>query len=57
MYGLWLLVLFVVLPAAVGAALSYVVSRDAKPNKKVLAIGAAAGAAVGIVLGIFLARP
>lgn len=56
MYGLWLLILFAILPAAVGAALSYVVSREGRPSKKTLAIGAAAGAAVGIVLGIVLAR-
>lgn len=56
MYGLWLFILFAILPAAVGAALSYVVSREGRPSKKTLAIGAAAGAAVGIVLGILLAR-
>lgn len=56
MYGLWLLILFVIFPAVAGAAVSYVVSRDAKPSKKVLALGAAAGAGVGVVLGIVLAR-
>lgn len=56
MYGLWLLVLFVFLPAAAGAALAYVASREERPSRKVLAIGAAAGAAVGIVLGVLLAR-
>lgn len=57
MYGLWLLVLFVILPAAAGAALAYVASPDERPGRKVLAIGAAAGAALGIVLGIVLAGP
>ena len=56
MYGLWLLVLFVVIPAGVGAALAYVISRDEKPPRSVLAIGAVAGAVVGVIAGILLAR-
>jgi hypothetical protein len=56
MYGLWLFILFVVLPAAAGAALTYVASREERPSRKTLAFGAAAGAAVGVVLGILLAR-
>jgi ElaB/YqjD/DUF883 family membrane-anchored ribosome-binding protein len=56
MYGLWLLILFVILPAVAGAALTYVASREERPSRKTLAIGAAAGAAVGIVLGVLLAR-
>ena len=56
MYGLWLLVLFVFIPAGVGMALAYVVSKDEQPNKKVMAIGAAAGAIIGLIAGILLAR-
>jgi len=56
MYGLWLLVLFVFIPAGVGMALAYVVSKDEQPNKKVMVIGAAAGAIIGLIAGILLAR-
>lgn len=56
MYGFWLLILFGAFPAALGAALTYIVSRDEKPSTKLLLIGAAAGAAIGLVVGILLAR-
>jgi formate hydrogenlyase subunit 3/multisubunit Na+/H+ antiporter MnhD subunit len=56
MYGIWLLVLFVILPAGAGAALAYVVSREERPSRKVLAIGAAVGAVIGIAVGLLLTR-
>ena len=56
MYGFWLLLLFVLLPGAVGAALSYVFSRAERPSNKLLALGAAIGVAVGLVLAVFLVR-
>lgn len=56
MYGFWLLILFVLLPAAAGAALTYVVSRAERPSNMVLAIGAAAGAGVGLIVAFFLVR-
>lgn len=56
MYGLWLLILFVFVPAGVGAALAYVVSKDEQPQRKVLLTGALAGAVVGLAAGILLAR-
>jgi hypothetical protein len=56
MYGFWLLLLFVLLPGAVGAALSYVFSRAERPSNKLLALGAALGVAVGLVLAVFLVR-
>jgi len=56
MYGLWLLILFGAIPAGIGAALAYVVSREEKPDKKVLVSGAVAGAVVGLIAGVLLAR-
>jgi hypothetical protein len=56
MYGLWLLILFVLIPAGVGAALAYVVSKDERPQRKVLLAGALVGAALGLTAGILLAR-
>jgi hypothetical protein len=57
MYGIWLLVLFVILPAGAGAALAYVVSPAERPSRKILAIGAAVGTVIGIALGLLLTRP
>jgi disulfide bond formation protein DsbB len=56
MYGLWLLILFIFIPAGVGAALAYVISRDERPQRKVLLAGALVGAVVGLTAGILLAR-
>jgi hypothetical protein len=56
MYGLWLLILFVIVPAGVGAALAYVISKDERPRRKVLLTGALVGAVVGLTAGILLAR-
>jgi len=56
MYGLWLLILFVLIPAGVGAALAYVISKDERPQRKVLLTGAVVGAVVGLTAGILLAR-
>lgn len=56
MYGIWLLILFVILPAAAGAALAYVVSREERPSRKVLMVGAAVGVVIGIALGVWLTR-
>jgi hypothetical protein len=57
MYGIWLLALFVILPAGAGAALAYVVSPAERPSRKILAIGAAVGTVIGIALGLLLTRP
>lgn len=56
MYGIWLLILFGILPAGLGAAIAYIVSRDENPNKKVMLLGAAVGAAIGVIAGVLLAR-
>ena len=56
MYGIWLLVLFVILPAGAGVALAYVLSSAERPSRKILAIGAAVGTVIGIALGILLTR-
>jgi len=55
MYGFWLLILFGALPAALGAAVSYIVSRDEEPSRKALFLGAAVGAVIGLAVGIMLA--
>ena len=56
MYGFWLLILFGALPAAFGAAIAFLVSKEEKPGKRVLLIGAAAGAFIGAIAGILLAN-
>jgi len=56
MYGLWLLILFVVIPGAVGGALAFVVSKDERPNQKVLAAGAIVGVVIGLIVGVLLTR-
>lgn len=55
MYGLWLLILFGILPAVLGATIAYIVSRDENPDKKVMLLSAAAGAVVGVTAGVLLA--
>jgi len=55
MYGFWLLILFGALPAVLGAAVAYIVSRDEEPSRKVLLLGAAVGAVIGLAVGIMLA--
>lgn len=56
MYGIWLLILFVILPGAVGGALSYVLSSAERPSNKILALGAAIGIAAGLILALFFVR-
>jgi len=56
MTGIWLLILFVILPGAAGAAIAFVVSKGDKPRPKVLAVGAAIGAAVGVTASLLLFR-
>ena len=56
MYGLWLLILFVIIPAGVGAALAFVISKDERPQRKMLLIGAAVGIVIGLIAGVLLAR-
>jgi hypothetical protein len=56
MYGFWLLLLFVLLPGAVGAAMSYVLSRAERPSNKVLLVGAAIGVVAGLILAMVLVR-
>ena len=55
MYGLWLLILFGVIPATAGAAIAFVVSKSETPEKKTLTIGAVIGAVIGLIVGILLA--
>lgn len=56
MYGLWLLILFGILPAGLGAAIAYIASRDENPSKKVMLLGALAGAVIGLIVGVLLAQ-
>lgn len=56
MYGIWLLILFGILPAGLGAAIAYIVSRDENPSKKVMLLGAVAGAVIGLIVGVLLAE-
>lgn len=56
MYGFWLLILFVLIPAGIGGALAFVISKEEQPQRRTLLVGALAGAVVGIAAGILLAR-
>lgn len=56
MTGIWLLILFIVLPGAAGAAIAFIVSKGEEPRPKVLVVGAAIGAAVGVTAGLLLFR-
>ena len=56
MFGIWIVLLFVVLPAVAGAVLTYALSRETPPATTRLALGAAAGAVVGIVVAVALVR-
>lgn len=56
MYGFWLLILFVILPAGLGTAIAYLVSPAEQPGRKVLAMGAVAGGVIGLIAGVLLSR-
>lgn len=56
MIGLWLAILFVIVPGAAGAAIAYVLSEGDEVRPKVLAIGAAVGIAIGLTGGLLLFR-
>jgi ABC-type Fe3+ transport system permease subunit len=55
MYGFWLLILFGALPAAFGAAVAFLLSKEEKPPRRILLIGAVVGVAVGAIAGVLLA--
>jgi len=56
MTAVLLLILFVALPGAAGAAVAYIVSKGDEPRPKVLAAGAAVGIVIGLVGGLLLFR-
>ena len=56
MIGIWLTILFILVPGAAGAAIAYVVSKGEEPRPKVLAGGAAIGVAVGLTAALLLFR-
>jgi len=56
MFGIWIVILFGIIPAAVGAGLSYAFSKEDPPNRKRLIIGGAIGAVIGLALGIVLVQ-
>ena len=56
MIGLWLTILFVIIPGAAGAAIAYALNRDGEINRKWLAIGAGIGVVLGVTAGLLLFR-
>lgn len=56
MFGIWIVILFGIVPAAAGVGLSYAFSKEDPPNPKRLIIGGAVGAVIGLALGITLVQ-
>jgi hypothetical protein len=56
MFGIWIVILFGIIPAAAGAGLSYAFSKEDPPSRKRLIIGGAIGAVIGLALGITLVQ-
>ena len=56
MIGLWLTVLFVIIPGAAGAAVAYALNRGEDINRKWIAVGAGIGVVIGVTAGLLLFR-
>lgn len=56
MIGLWLTILFVIIPGAAGAAIAYALTRGEEINIKWLATGAGIGVVLGVVAAVLLFR-
>ena len=56
MFGIWIVIIFGIVPAAAGVGLSYAFSKEDPPPPKRLIVGGAIGAAVGLALGIVLVQ-
>ncbi len=56
MIGLWLAVLFVIVPGVAGAAVAFALSKGEEPRPKMLALGAAVGIAIGVSAALLLFR-
>lgn len=56
MFGIWIVIIFGIVPAAAGAGLTYAFSKEDPPDPKRLIIGGAIGGVVGLVLGIVLVQ-
>lgn len=54
MLGLWLTILFVIIPGAAGAVIAYGLSKGEDLRPKTLAIGAAIGITIGMTAGFLL---
>lgn len=54
MIGLWLTILFVIVPGAAGVVIAYALSKGEEVRPKPLAIGAAIGIAIGLTAGFLL---
>lgn len=54
MFGFWLIILFIILPGALGAAIGYVIgARDgANPNleRRSTVVGGSVGAGIGLII-------
>ena len=56
MIGLWLTILFVIIPGAAGAAIAYALNRGEEINPKWLAVGAGIGVVIGVTAAVLLFR-
>lgn len=56
MFGIWIVILFGIIPAGAGVGLTYALSKEESPPPKRLIIGGVIGAVIGLVLGIVLVQ-
>lgn len=54
MVGLWLVILFVIVPGAAGAAIAHGLSKGEELHPKTLALGAVIGIVLGLSAGLLL---
>ena len=56
MIGIWLVVLFVIIPGGIGAGVAFAFSQGQQVTVKKLAVGALIGIVLGVTAGILLFR-
>ena len=56
MIGIWLTVLFVIVPGAAGVAIAFALSKGEEPRPRMLALGAVIGIVIGLTAALLLFR-